>query len=270
MARGSLKSDLSNPLAVKAKGSTQEEYVASEYALTEKAVNRELGSAKRSLKTGLANIADARSKAEAYLAANQKELDDLYAKHTEIQFNYYGSDGMVRERVYLNGTTEAQKAAVTATYAENKVRRQRVEKIDADEAGVKQRFATAEAKAKSLKENLPDMPALKKTNDGYYSLDEVRTDPIGRLQMMKFDRIKIEEATRKALRQVGKDAYLEGEDNDYFSGKLKSDPIVLTGIKGGKMEIVVEAQVDYENNRDPRGGDSRTTVGDYKVLVKRG
>ena len=264
MARGSLKSDFSNPLRATAPGELQSKYVADEYALTEKALQKDIVSAKRYVAAG---FDVARDYSKAYLAANQKKLDELYAKHTEIQNNYYGSDGMVRERAFLEGTTEAVKAQVRELESENDRRKNGVRQVDSNEKAARERLATAVARAESLKENLPDMPSLKKTKEGYYSLDEVRTDPIGRLQMMKFDRIKIEEATRKALRQVGKDAYLEGEDNDYFSGKLKSDPIVLTGIKGGKMEIVVEAQVDYQNTR---GGDSNTTVGDYKVLVKRG
>ena len=194
----------------------------------------------------------------------QNAKDDLARinrEYTTIEENYYGSDGMWRERVWKKDTPRD----VINDYAKALRIRDKFKGAEDDlkqEASRTRSEMTKVAEAKlRLEKFFPDIPGVSRDRGGYQSIDELSKSREGRAQLSKVaaELDFFGSMNRVLAREVQEEAVLQGENRGGVIGTLERE------VKIGKVMVKVQADVDYKNSPY---GDSNMIIENMKFSIK--
>ena len=187
------------------------------------------------------------------------DLARINREHTHIEENYYGSDGMWRERVWNKDTPQSIKSESDRALRIKQRYEGELEEIRNRVGSIRVEMGEI-AKAKlRVKELLPDHPGVPRDKGGYQALKDLSASKEGKAQLYKIPQTELAYAKQRLARDAASAAQLEGEDSGEFKGKVERE------VTFGKFKLKVVADVDYKN--DPYG-DSYTTVEDTKYFIK--
>ena len=192
------------------------------------------------------------------------ERDAFWKEYTTVERRYYGSDGMWPEREYNKGVTDDMiKKGAELTNVTDRARAE----LDKELKRVNEAKKVYEDKAdarKRAKELLPEMPNIKKDRAGFLSVDALEADKEGKKALKKLPEAAFKDVKKTLIKDAASEAFLNGEDNDYFKGSVERTRTMET--PNGLVEVKVVADVEYRNNPQ---GDSNTDIEFVKFFVRK-
>jgi hypothetical protein len=192
------------------------------------------------------------------------ERDAFWKEYTTVQRRYYGSDGMWPEREYNEGVTaDMIKKGAELVNVADRARDGLDKELKRVNEAKKQYEDKADAR-KRAKEFLPELPNVKRDKEGYLSLDSLESDKEGKKALKKLPQEGLAGIKKQLIKDAASEAFLNGEDNDYFKGKVERTQTMET--PSGLVDIKIVADVEYRN--DPRG-DSNTDINYVKFFVRK-
>lgn len=219
----------------------------------------------------LPSINKLKAKIEAKLSGYEEELtkasqarDKVFKQYTTVVERYYGSDGMWPEREFNEGVTEDQKKMVYDAQKEFEFAQSNLKAEEKKVEAAKKEYEDKADARKRAKEFLPEMPNVKKDRDGFLSVDALEADKEGKKALKKLPEEAFKDVKKTLIKDAASEAFLNGEDNDYFKGSVERTRMMDT--PNGRVEVKVVADVEYRN--DPRG-DSNTDINTVKFFVRK-
>jgi hypothetical protein len=219
----------------------------------------------------LPSINKLKAKIEANLPGYEEELtkatqarDALWKQYTTVVEKYYYSDGMWPEREFNAGVTEDQKKMVYDAQKEVEFAQSNLNAEEKNVAAAKKQYEDKADARKRAKEFLPELPNVKRDKEGYLSLDSLESDKEGKKSLKKLPQEALAGIKKQLIKDAASEAFLNGEDNDYFKGKVERTQTMET--PSGLVDVKIVADVEYRN--DPRG-DSNTDINTVKFFVRK-